>query len=122
MAFQIHRLTEKTVFVHEVLRDAAQLEGLLSLLQEIIPDTDRNGAWLCTDADGREGFHVWREEGGIVGDQYGVAFIFQCGLKDRFADLRGTLGIGIRNDLAINNDSGKFADVEFLKTTKGWFW
>jgi hypothetical protein len=122
MGFQTHRLTDKTVFIHEVLSDAAQFEALLSSLQEIIPDVERNGVWLCTDADGREGFYIWREEGGTVGDQYGVASIFQYGSEDRFADLRGALGIGIRNDLAINDCSGKFADVEFLKTTRGWFW
>jgi hypothetical protein len=66
MAFQIHRLAEKTIFVHEIADDAEDLEAALEFLKDATPVG--HAAWLCTDAEGCEGFLVWRTEENLMYD------------------------------------------------------
>jgi hypothetical protein len=125
MAFQIHRLAEKTIFVHQALDDAGDLEGALEVFKDTVPVGC--AAWFCTDAEGREGFHIWRAEesylfdAGVYVAQHGVPELAKLGLSDRFERLRAKLDIKLKGFPVPGEGSGKYADVEFLKSLE-WFW
>ena len=125
MGFQIHRLAEKTIFVHQVLDDAEKLEGELEFLQDAL--AVGHAAWICTDAEGHEGFLVWRTEENLMYDagvyvaQFGVSELAKLGISDRFEQPRAKLGIELKGLPVPGEGSGKYADVEFLKSLE-WFW
>jgi hypothetical protein len=125
MAFQIHRLAENTIFVHEIADDAEDLEAALEFLKDATPVG--HAAWLCTDAEGCEGFLVWRTEENLMYDagvyvaQFGVSELARLELSDRFEPLRAKLNIELKGFPVPGEGSGKYADVEFLKSLQ-WFW
>lgn len=125
MGFQVHRLAEKTIFMHEPLDDAAGLADSLEFLQDSL--AVGRAAWLCTDVEGHEGFHIWRTEGNLLYDagvyvaQFGVSELARLELSDRFEPLRAKLGIELKGFPVPGEGSGKYADVEFLKSLE-WFW
>jgi hypothetical protein len=118
------KLSDRTIFIHSVLDDASKLERLLFQLGDAL--AVGHSAWLCTDAEGREGFQLWRTEENFVYDagvhaaQFGVSELARFEISDRFEKLRETLNIETKGFPEPGAGSGKYADVEFLKST-GWF-
>jgi hypothetical protein len=53
--------------------------------------------------------------------QFGVSELAGLGLSDRFEQLRAKLGIELKGFPVPGEGSGKYADVEFLKSLE-WFW
>jgi hypothetical protein len=118
------KLSERAVFVHSIVSDPSELKGLLSQLGDAL--TVGYSAWLCTDAEGREGFHIWRTkenllyEAGVHIAQFGVQELKRLGVSDRFEKLREALDIETKKFPVTGGGVGMYSNVEFLKST-GWF-
>ncbi len=112
------KLSERAAFVHSIVSRPSEFQRLVSEFGHTL--AVGHSVWICTDAEGREGFYMWRTEGGWHGAQFGVQELKRLGVSDRFEKLRETLSIETKGFPVAGEGVGRYADVEFLKST-GWF-